>query len=97
MKRYNSSKSKKTAPSKEVIDYFPRGNTSKDDFGFNTAMLDHTSTFLSKKHKNKQRRNKRRQQEKAERIKDNTFIHHSTMIREHINRWFPYFLFIFLP
>ena len=54
MKRYNSSKSKKTAPSKEVIDYFPRGNTSKDDFGFNTAMLDHTSTFLSKKHKNKQ-------------------------------------------
>ena len=58
MKRYNSSKNKKTPPTKEVVDYFPRGNTSKEDFSFNTAMLDHSKTFLQKKRKGKSKEQK---------------------------------------
>ena len=53
MKRYKKNKTP-SKPSKELIDYFPRGTSSKDDFSFNNAMIDHSKAsknLLSKKRK----------------------------------------------
>ena len=55
MKRYKKNKTP-SKPSKELIDYFPRGTSSKDDFSFNNAMIDHSKeskNLLSKKRKSK--------------------------------------------
>ena len=41
MKRYKRNKTP-SKPSKELIDYFPRGTSSKDDFSFNNAIIDHS-------------------------------------------------------
>ena len=53
MKRYKKNKTP-SKPSKELVDYFPRGTSSKDDFSFNNAMIDHSienRNLLSRKRK----------------------------------------------
>ena len=53
MKRYKRNKTP-SKPSKELIDYFPRGTSSKDDFSFNNAIIDHSRenrNLLSRKRK----------------------------------------------